>query len=83
MKWRGIMCVILSNTRTSTQNSNSREREFHLYVVKIVCIVLDVTKRKKANSLMETQRLVSLVARSGLVNLAAEIFYLSSLTHGT
>ena len=31
-------------------------------------------KEKKADSLMETQRLVSLVARSGLVNLAAKTF---------
>ena len=75
MKWRGVMCAILSNTgRNSNKDHCTTNLGTHICAAKIVYIVRDATKKETPTNLMDDQRLVLHVARSGLVNLAVRAF---------
>ena len=75
MKWRGVMCAILSNTgRNSYKDHGTTKLGTHICVAKIVYIVRDATKKEMPTNLMDDQRLVLHVARSGLVSLAVRAF---------
>ena len=75
MKWRGVMCAILTNTgRNLNKDQCTTNLGTHICAAKIVHIVQDATKKETPTNLMDDRRLVLHVARSGLVNLAVRAF---------